>query len=217
MKALITLLCFMLINVCHAQHSKRDVYTMKKLLDEVDLSRFSDTVAKRFPDMEQHRYKLPLELVQDPAALKAADINSRKTVGPFPSINNSCAVVRIVEKDTATWARVSYIFLDKTSNTDEVLHARADSIYQAVQKGWPFADAAMKYSMDGNSERGGDLNWFTTSSMTEEFSASVVQHHKGELYTVRVAKYGWYVILVTEEPGVREHIRYLIARGPICQ
>lgn len=217
MKTVFILLCLAFFGVCNAQHSKQDIKTMKKLLDEVDLSRFSDTVAKRFADVSQHRHMMPLILIDDPAVLQALKMNSTKTVGPFPSIGNTCALVRVVEKAKTTWARVSYIYLDKKSATDEILQARADSIRGAVQRGWLFADAAMKYSMDGNAKHGGDLGWFTTSSMAEEFSAAVVLHKKDDLYTVRVGMYGWYVVLVTGEPGIYEHARYLIVQGPICQ
>lgn len=216
MRTFAALLFAVLFSACFAQHGEEDIARMKQLLDEADLKHPNDTVAKRFTDMEQHRLTKPLAEVDDPAVLEALKQHSNTTVGPFPSLGHTCALVRIVERRKTTRARVSYIYLDKKSGTDEALQARADSIRAAVQQGWPFADAASKYSMDGNSLRGGDLGWFDTSSMVKEFSDAVVKHHQGDLFTLRVPIYGWYVVLVTGEPGPQEYVQYLIARGPIC-
>ncbi|HEX2617694.1 MAG TPA: peptidylprolyl isomerase [Flavobacteriales bacterium] len=166
--------------------------------------------------MSTERGKSPVTAIADTAILMAAKQHATVTVGPYPSVNGSCALVRILDEATDQWARVNYIYLNKKSGSDDALHVRADSILSAIKGGWPFADAAAKCSMDGNGQQGGDLGWFARSMMVAEFRDVVFQHHKGDLFIARVDVYGWYVIEVTQEPGTYEVVEYVLGRGPIC-
>lgn len=187
------------------------------MLDEAPLEGYVTKLNERYPGMATEIGRLPMQAINDPALKEAIRLDKKGTTGPYPSTDSSCALVRLTGRGQDEWARVNYIFLAKQSGTDEELHTRADSILQAIRNEWPFRDAALKYSMDGNANRGGDLGWFTRSMMVPEFSGPVFQHHKGDLFIAAVGIYGWYVVEVTEEPGINEHVEYILGRGPICR
>lgn len=209
------MLCALLAFACHGQYAKKDLKQMRRLLDEWKPEDRVDTLPARFPGMVQERGKAPLVAVVDEAIKEAVFSYSKETVGPLPSIGGTCALVRILEHGKSMWARASYIYLNKNSGSPEALQAHADSILGAVQAGLPFAEAANNFTMDGN-KRGGDLGWFQLSQMVPEFSAGIVAHHKGDLFTLPVEVYGWYVVWITEEPGSYEHVQYVLGRGAIC-
>ncbi|MEO8068366.1 MAG: peptidylprolyl isomerase [Flavobacteriales bacterium] len=215
MKPFAAVLCALLAVACHGQYAKKDLKAMRMLLDQWKPEDLGDTLPKRFPGIVQERGKAPLVAVEDEAIKDAVLTYSKETVGPLHSINGTCAFVRILEHGKTMWARASYVYLNKNSRPPDALQARADSILGAIQAGLPFAEAANKFTMDGN-KRGGDLGWFQLSQMVPEFSAGIAAHHKGDLFTLPVEVYGWYVVLITEEPGSYEHVQYVLARGAIC-
>lgn len=202
---------------CLGQFSSKDIKGMKRMLDEAPLEGYVHKLNERYPGMVTEIGKLPLRAISDPAVMEALRHDKKGTTGPYASTDSTCALVRLTGRGSDEWARVNYIFLSRQSGTDEQLRQRADSILQAVRNGWPFQEAALKYSMDGNAKKGGDLGWFTRSMMVPEFSGPVFQHHKGDLFTAAVGIYGWYIVEVTEEPGIYEQIEYILGRGPICR
>lgn len=213
--ATILLLCFS--TLCAAQFKAKDIKDMKRLLDEAPLTGYVGKLLERYDGMTTERAKLPLVAITDPAVAEALTSGTKRTTGPYPSTDGLCALVRVVNTGSDEWARVNYIYLSKASGTDEELRQRADSILQAIRNGWAFGDAALKYSMDGNGKRGGDMGWFTHGMMVPEFGDPVFEHHKGDLYTVRVDIYGWYVVEVTGAPDTYEQVEYILGRGPICR
>jgi hypothetical protein len=217
MKAIALLIGCTLPMCCPAQFSSKDIKGMKRMLDEAPSEGYVHKLNVRYPGMVTEIGKLPVQAISDPAIMEAMRLDKKGTTGPYPSTDSTCALVRLTGRGSDEWARVNYIFLSKQSGTDEQLQERADSILQAVQNGWPFQQAALKYSMDGNAKKGGDLGWFTRSTMVPEFSGPVFQHHKGDLFTAAVGIYGWYVVEVTEEPGTYVQIEYILGRGPICR
>jgi len=202
---------------CAGQFTTEDVLGMIHMLNEAPLEGYVHKLNERYPGMQTELGKLPLQAISDPAIKEAIRLDKKGTTGPYASTDSSCALVRLTGRGSDEWTRVNYIFLSKESGSDEVLQQRADSILSAIQNGWLFSDAAMKYSSDGNAKNGGDLGWFARSMMMPEFSDPVFQHHKGDLFTARVGVYGWYVVQVTEEPGTYEHVEYILGRGPICK
>ena len=217
MRFLFAIFCSIVLATCvTAQYAKKDIKTMKRLLDEWGPEDIRDTIPARYPGMVQYHVMSPVDLITDPSLSEALSYNSRETIGPLQSGLDTCAMVRVLEVGSTEWARASYIFLDKKSGTPEVLKARCDSIRSAISDGLPFAEAARKFTMDGN-RKGGDLGWFRLEQMVEEFGDGVLSHHMGDLFTLPVEIYGWYVVWITGEPGTYKHARFLVARGPICQ
>ena len=200
----------------HAQFSEKDIAGMKRILDAFSGDNSKDLLAEQYPGMDAGLGRVIRGQATDSAVFAAARTGDTLTVGPFPSTWGDCALVRILHRQVEEYARVNYIYLAKSSGSATMLEARADSILKAVKGGWPFADAAAKYSMDGNAKNGGDLGWFKLSSMVPEFSDPLRMHRQGDLYTGSVSTYGWYVVQVTEAPAKYEDIEFVLGRGPIC-
>ena len=101
--------------------------------------------------------------------------------------------------------RVSYIYLNDSTSEGEKL---ADNILMEYQNGKPFHELAKQYSQDGNSAKGGDLNWFDEKNMIKDFTQAIRKHKKGDVFKVPTEKFGWYVISYTHE--FEERIEYEI-------
>lgn len=82
--------------------------------------------------------------------------------------------------------------------------AKADQIYDMLQKGGNFADLAKKYSSGPTSALGGDLEYFKMGTLSKELESKVFAMQAGQ-YTEPVrTNQGWVILKVTEhqEPGV---------------
>jgi peptidyl-prolyl cis-trans isomerase C len=99
--------------------------------------------------------------------------------------------------------------------------AVADSIIERLKGGADFAKVAEKESSDGSAKQGGDLGWFSLSSMVPEFGKAVAGLEKGK-FTLEPVKtqYGWHVIKLEdfrspEAPAfeqVQEQLKGLVQR-----
>ncbi len=79
----------------------------------------------------------------------------------------------------------------------EAARKRADSIRTALRKGAKFEELAAKYSVDeAANAKGGDLGWFTQTSMIKPFGDSCFFAPKGKIMVVET-QYGIHVVEVT--------------------
>lgn len=89
----------------------------------------------------------------------------------------------------------------------------AESIIRELSAGGDFAKLAKSESKDpGSAKAGGDLGWFSGSSMVKPFSDAVAALQKGETTKTPVqTQYGWHVIQLedvrTPEPPKFEDVR----------
>jgi peptidyl-prolyl cis-trans isomerase C len=75
----------------------------------------------------------------------------------------------------------------------------AQKIIDELTKGAKFEDLAKKESSDSSKDQGGDLGWFSPSSMAPPFVNAVVALKKGEFTQTPVqTQYGWHVILLLD-------------------
>ena len=72
----------------------------------------------------------------------------------------------------------------------------AESLIRDLAAGGDFAKLAKSESKDpGSAKSGGDLGWFSSTSMVKPFSEAVASLQKGEITKVPVqTQYGWHVI-----------------------
>ena len=79
----------------------------------------------------------------------------------------------------------------------------AQKVVQSLEKGAKFDDLAKSESMDPSKTNGGDLGWFTLTSMDKSFADAVVALKPGE-YTHQAVQtsYGWHVIQLVETRDV---------------
>jgi peptidyl-prolyl cis-trans isomerase C len=73
--------------------------------------------------------------------------------------------------------------------------AEAQKIIGELKHGAKFEDLAKKNSIDSSKDQGGDLGWFSPSSMVKPFADAVASLKKGEVTPAPVqTQYGWHVI-----------------------
>lgn len=89
---------------------------------------------------------------------------------------------------------------DKTKADNEALQ-KAKDIIKKLKNGESFDDLAKEYSDDtSNKDKGGDLGYFNTGDMLEEFEKAAFALKKGKYTTTPVkTKYGYHIILKTDE------------------
>lgn len=207
-------LLFLLQLVCPGQCNKEDIAPIKALMDDA-LGYGLGLVKQRHPMVITYSAQRPIAAVTDSAVGMALDSTIEKTSGPYSIANGRCAYVRIHRKWMDEWARVSYIFVTNEVDTEGSAEARADSILLLIRNGLPFRSAAILCSTAGDiSQNEGDLGWFTMSSQMPEFQQAIRNHRKHDVYKVYVAAYGWYIVMVTEEPRTCLGVAYSVATGP---
>lgn len=89
---------------------------------------------------------------------------------------------------------------DKTKADKDALQ-KAKDIIKKLKNGESFDDLAKEYSDDtSNKDKGGDLGYFNTGDMLEEFEKAAFALKKGKYTTTPVkTKYGYHIILKTDE------------------
>ena len=89
---------------------------------------------------------------------------------------------------------------NKTKADKEALQ-KAKDIIKKLKNGESFDDLAKEYSDDtSNKDKGGDLGYFNTGDMLEEFEKAAFALKKGKYTTTPVkTKYGYHIILKTDE------------------
>jgi peptidyl-prolyl cis-trans isomerase C len=99
--------------------------------------------------------------------------------------------------------------------------AAAEGVIEKLKGGADFAKVAEKESSDGSAKQGGDLGWFSLSSMVPAFGSAVAALEKGKYTQVPVqTQYGWHVIKLedyrTPEPPafdqVKEQVKGFVQR-----
>lgn len=92
----------------------------------------------------------------------------------------------------------------------------AKAIIAQVDAGADFAELAKEHSIDPAAGNGGDLGWFTSSTMVEPFAQAVEAMEVGTHSTEPVqTQFGWHVILLedrrTSDPPTLDAIRTEVA------
>jgi len=104
---------------------------------------------------------------------------------------------KILEKNEIIYYRVSYILLDGKEFSISSIEKLRPQIIEQHERGVPFKDFALQYSMDNNKKRGGDSGWFTNGDMLPEFEQQVMndKHQKDDIFTVNVESNQWYYVV----------------------
>jgi peptidyl-prolyl cis-trans isomerase C len=75
----------------------------------------------------------------------------------------------------------------------------SEKIYQEIQAGKSFAQAALEYSQCPSKNQGGNLGFFTAGKMVAEFENCVKEMTKGEIREGVESQFGWHLIQLTDK------------------
>jgi peptidyl-prolyl cis-trans isomerase SurA len=97
---------------------------------------------------------------------------------------------------------------------------KAREIYEMLEEGADFAELAMRFSQDASTSRnGGELPWFGTGKMVEEFEdAAFALSEDGQISQPVESPYGWHIIKrleyrpVPEFDAVEQQLRSKVSR-----
>lgn len=105
-------------------------------------------------------------------------------------------IIKPIVSDEIEEFRVSYIYLDGKKLTSSQIDSIRNLIIDQFSKGVSFVDLARNYSMDGNSQKGGDLGWFESGNMISEFEKSIKESNQGDIFTVDIPANNWYYVVL---------------------
>jgi peptidyl-prolyl cis-trans isomerase D len=132
-------------------------------------------------------------------------ISEGDVVGPFIQ-DGVYKIIKLSEagEDTLNYARASHILFKWDEDTPEAKREarnQARKVLRELKEGASFSAMAMEYGQDATRNRGGDLGWFKTRDMVEEFERAVFNaRREGLLNDLVETEYGYHIIRVDELP-----------------
>jgi len=135
---------------------------------------------------------LPRPLMANVSNLTKGDVRGPYLDGP----NYKLHKVSDIYEDTVEYAKASHILF---SGEDEETKQQAEDVLQQIKDGANFSAMARQYGSDGTANRGGDLGWFKTGDMVDEFQEAVFNTDEAGLLDELVkTEYGYHIIRVDE-------------------
>ncbi|MEM1407351.1 MAG: peptidylprolyl isomerase [Bacteroidota bacterium] len=133
---------------------------------------------------------LPLQLQGNVSNITQGDVR-----GPYLDAGNfKLYKVTEVFEDTVEYARASHILI---KGEDDEAKAEARRILNEIKAGASFEEMARQYGTDGTSSKGGDLGWFKTGTMVDEFNEAVFSATRTGLLNNPVkTQFGYHIIRV---------------------
>ena len=101
--------------------------------------------------------------------------------------------------------RASHILIRPTGSDEDSkkkARAQAEDILKQARAGADFAELARKHSADGSAQQGGDLGFFTKSTMVPAFSEAAFALKPGDISNVVETQFGFHVIKSVERKDV---------------
>jgi peptidyl-prolyl cis-trans isomerase D len=128
-------------------------------------------------------------------------------LGPFQTDSTS-ELIKVIGFRDGYFMRVSHILLSysgsiRTSDSTvdrskQKLAKKGDKLFKQIQLGADFAKLAVLHCDDNSASQGGDLGWFPQGVMVEEFEKAILQHKKGDVFTVWTV-FGFHIVKITED------------------
>jgi peptidyl-prolyl cis-trans isomerase C len=134
---------------------------------------------------------------------KTAEIASQLTLARM-NVLSEAALKKYMEQHPVTDTEIKAEYDTQIAAMGRQYHARhilveskavADGLIEKLKGGTDFAKLAEKESKDGSAKQGGDLGWFSLSSMVPAFGKALAQLDKGKFTQEPVqTQYGWHII-----------------------
>ena len=143
-----------------------------------------------------HAGVLPTALAANIGNLTKGDVR-----GPY-LVDNAYALYKVsdIYEDTMQYAKARHILIT-WENEDVKGEARTEAmrIIGEINDGADFAGMARQYGTDGTATQGGELGWFSTGDMVDDFANPIfAANNKGLLSTPVETEYGYHIVDVQE-------------------
>lgn len=103
---------------------------------------------------------------------------------------------KILQKEKEVIYRCQYIYFDASLYTKEKADSLRNDIIAKYNSGTSFEKLSMQYPSGNTAKKGGDSGWFHQEKMGAEFSQSIANHSRGQIFTFDDPQNkGYYVVL----------------------
>lgn len=119
-----------------------------------------------------------------------------KKVGEIFTSSDDKDFYKVIESDSSISIRVSYMYFDGYKMDKKKIDKLRKELIKKLDNGESFSTLAGEFSMDGNSEKGGDFGWMNASILDKTFATAVLNHKKGDIFEVDVANNNWYYLVL---------------------
>ncbi|MEL6357310.1 MAG: peptidylprolyl isomerase, partial [Bacteroidota bacterium] len=122
----------------------------------------------------------------------------------LPYFNSEVEIAEIVHQPVANEAT-------KKAAREKLASIREEIMNEEIS----FADAAMKYSVDGSRQTGGDLGWARRGKFVPEFEAAAYNLEPDEISNVIESEFGYHIIKLQERRGNSIHVSHILIRPEV--
>ncbi|MTI22161.1 foldase [Fulvivirga sp. RKSG066] len=134
---------------------------------------------------------LPRQLGANVSNLSKGDVRGPYLNGEYYDLFK----VSDIYEDTVDYAKASHILFGEGEEAKQ----EAERVLEELQNGANFSAMAAQYGTDGTKSRGGDLGWFKTGDMVEEFEDVIFSANgTGLINRVVETEYGYHIVRVDE-------------------
>ncbi len=167
----------------------------KQVRDEVVLREMFLQEAERRGLSRSADYKAQMELARQSILIRDlfADYQAKN---PITDAEVAAEYARAQKESAGTQYRASHILVE---NEDE-----AKALIKQIKAGAKFEDLAKKNSKDqGSAEKGGDLDWASSTDYVPEFSQAMEKLQKGQMTEAPVkSQFGYHIIRLDDSKAV---------------
>ena len=201
------------------QASSEDSAATRKILAELTEPFKATSEDSLFAVTNNTNPNAPAFVTYNPSTLPAemqamvGSLTPGTVVGPFQE-GGALKLVKLVRTgtDTTSYARASHILFRAEQPDDagkKAAKEKARKVLADIKAGADFAAKAREFGSDGTASNGGDLGWFSKSTMVKPFSNAVfAATREGLLGDVVETDFGFHIIKVT---GAKSNKTFTVA------
>jgi parvulin-like peptidyl-prolyl isomerase len=144
---------------------------------------------KVYKDLKNKKQKLYVESISKIKSIKKGDVIVCGKIKKEQKVE----LLKVIEIDSSTRTKSRHILI--RDETDENINM----VFKKLKSGEKFEELALKYGQDGTRTNGGDLGYFYSGQMPEEFEKAILSHSVGEAFIIKT-NFGFHIVESLENP-----------------